>query len=268
MLYTLGVGFGLDPLDTRQLGFVYEKDLQAVPSMAAILGHPGLWMSDPRSGINMLKVVHAEQKLHLYRPLPVSGVVVAHPRVTRVVDKGAGRGALVAVERDVVDQAGGALLATVEQTSYCRDDGGFATEAQPGDTIGDTALAIPERMPDMVCDLPTRPEMALLYRLSADRNPLHADPEAAQKAGFAEPILHGMATYGVACHAILKACCDYQAKRLQSLAVRFSSQVFPGETLRTEIWREDSHVVFQTRVIERDKIVLSNGRAEISNTST
>ncbi len=105
--------------------------------------------------------------------------------------------------------------------------------------------------------------MALLYRLSSDMNPLHADPAAACAAGFARPILHGLGTYGVACHAILKSCCDYRPERLHSLQTRFSAPVFPGETIRTEIWREGAQVLFQSRVLERDKIVLSNGSADI-----
>jgi acyl dehydratase len=264
ILYALCLGFGKDPLDPDQLRFVYEKELRTVPSMAVILGHPGAWMRNPEAGIDMLKVVHGEQRIRLHRPLPASAIVVGRARVASVVDKGADKGALVTVERDVIDHSSGASLATVEQVSFCRADGGFRARGQPSDVLPSPAPGIPSRAPDQVCDIATRPEMALLYRLMGDMNPLHVDPEVARAAGFARPILHGLGTYGVACHALLKTCCNYQPERLQSLGARFSAPVFPGETIRTEIWREGSRVHFQSRVTERDKIVLSAGVAEIA----
>lgn len=272
ILYALGLGLGKNPIDDDELRFVYERGLQAVPSMAVILGHPGLWMGAPASGIDLSKVVHGEQKVRLHRPLPSSGAVIGRSRVTGVVDKGPDKGALVVVEREVIDKESGATLATVEQVSFCRAEGGFSIAGQPSDEWP-AKPATPSRPADQSCDMSTRPEMALLYRLSGDMNPLHADPEAAKAAGFPRPILHGLGTYGVACHAILKMCCDYRPERLQSLETRFSAPVFPGETIRTEIWRanEDSEggqggskrVYFQSRAVERDKIVLSNGIADI-----
>jgi acyl dehydratase len=123
--------------------------------------------------------------------------------------------------------------------------------------------AIPERAPDAVCDLPTRPETALIYRLSGDPNPLHVDPAVAKAAGFPRPILHGLATFGIAGHAILKRLCDYDPARLSAIAGRFSAPVFPGETIRTEMWRDGTVVSFRARVLERDVIALNNGRAKI-----
>jgi len=264
MLYALALGLGKNSTDGNELRFVYEKGLQAFPSMAVILAHPGLWMGNPESGINLLKVVHGEQKVRLHQCLPSSGTVIGQSRVTAVVDKGADKGALVVVERKVVDQQSGVTLATVEQISFCRGEGGFSAEGQPSDVLPVQSTAMPSRAADQICDLPTRPEMALLYRLSSDMNPLHADPAVACAAGFARPILHGLGTYGVACHAILKSCCDYRPERLQSLQTRFSAPVFPGETIRTEIWREEGRALFRSRVLERDQIVLSNGSADIA----
>ena len=120
----------------------------------------------------------------------------------------------------------------------------------------------PDDTPELSCDLPTLRQSALLYRLCADMNPLHADPDVAQAAGFPKPILHGLCTYGVACHAILKSICDYDPSRLKSLSLRFSAPVFPGETIRTEMWRRGSKVLFRSRAVERDVIVLNNGVAE------
>ena len=123
---------------------------------------------------------------------------------------------------------------------------------------------MPERAPDVTCDLPTLPQAALIYRLSGDYNPLHADPAYARKAGFKMPILHGRATFSVAGHAILKSCCGYDSSRLVSMEGRFSSPVYPGETIRTEMWIDGSTVSFRSTVPERNVTVLSNGRAEIA----
>ena len=112
--------------------------------------------------------------------------------------------------------------------------------------------------------MPTLPQAALLYRLSGDYNPLHADPEFARTAGYPRPILHGLATMGVAGHALLKSVCGYDPARLSAMSVRFSAPVFPGETIRTEIWRDGGVVSFRARVKERDVVAINNGRAEIT----
>ena len=123
---------------------------------------------------------------------------------------------------------------------------------------------LPARAPDMVCDLGTRPEMALIYRLSGDYNPLHAEPAAAEAAGFDRPILHGLGTFGVSGHALLKTMCRYDPARLTSFSGRFSAPVFPGETIRTEMWRDGNLVSFRARVVERDVVAINNGRAELA----
>jgi acyl dehydratase len=257
MLYALGVGYGYDPTDERQLRYVYEKDFVTAPTFAVVLGFPGSWMSDPATGIDWVKVVHGEQSLTIHNPLPPEGVVVGKTRVKSIVDKGPGKGALVYSERLIEEQATGTLLATLEQVSFCRGDGGLLHS----DTPVPAPVATPDTAPDAICDLPTIAQSALLYRLSADRNPLHADPSVAKQAGFARPILHGLCTFGVAAHALLRTYCDYDARRLQSLSVRFSSPVYPGETIRTECWHDAEVVRFRARVLERDVIVLSHGVA-------
>ena len=122
----------------------------------------------------------------------------------------------------------------------------------------------PDRAPDATCDLPTLPQAALLYRLSGDFNPLHAEPSVAREAGFEAPILHGLCTLGVAGHAILRTWCDYDPARFRSLDLRFSAPVYPGETIRTEMWRDDGVVSFRARAVERDAVVLDHGRAEVA----
>lgn len=260
ILYALGIGLGADPMDAAQLRYVYEQDLQTIPTLATVLGHPGFWMNDPRTGIDWVRLVHGEQRLQLHAPLPASGTVTGKSRITHVIDKGADKGALVVTERTLHDDQG-LHLATLQQITFCRGDGGFGQ--------GDEALpplpAAPARTPDRSCQLSVAPNAALLYRLNADRNPLHADPAVASKAGYPQPILHGLCTYGMAAHAIIKTCCDYDASRLTGLNARFSSPVFPGETLQCDIWQDTSNALqFVVRAVDRDVVVMSHGTATLS----
>jgi acyl dehydratase len=259
ILYALGLGFGQDPLDDNQLRFVYEDGLQALPTMAVVLAYPGFWIREQDTGVDWVKVLHGEQAIRIHKPLPIQGRLVGRMRIDEIVDKGPGKGALIYSRRDVYDEAG-ELLCTLEQTTFARGDGGFGGPSGPTRE----PHPLPERAPDLVCDLPTRPEAALIYRLSGDFNPLHADPKVAQKAGYKAPILHGLCTLGVAGHALLKSVCDYRPERLKAMQLRFSAPVYPGETIRTEMWRDGGVASFRSRVVERDVVVLNNGRAEIA----
>ena len=263
-LYALGLGLGAHPLDEAELSFVYEQSMRALPTMAVVLGYQGFWMKHPGTGIDWMKVVHGGQSLRLHCPLPPAGTVIGRTRVTAIVDKGAGKGALVQIERSIRDQGSGALLATVEQINFCRGDGGYSAGGQPSDPAPPAPPSMPQWPPHIVCDRRTRPETALIYRLSGDTNPLHADPRVARAAGFERPILHGLATYGIAGYAILKTLCDCNPSRLQALSGRFTAPVFPGETIRTEIWRNGGDVLFRARAVERDVIALNHGKARIA----
>lgn len=259
ILYALGIGLGQDPVDERQLVFVYEKGLKAFPTFANNLGYSPFWLRDLGTGIDFSKVVHGEHSLTLHKPIPPSGHVIGRGRMLDVIDKGPGRGALLISERLIVDADSGDIIATIVQTAFCRGDGGFGGEKreQPA------PHAIPERAPDAVCDLPTRPETALIHRLSGDYNPLHAEPAYAREAGFDRPILHGLATFGVAAHAILKTMCDYDPARLVSIAGRFSAPVFPGETIRVQMWRDGPIVSFRAHGVESGALAMNNGRVEL-----
>jgi acyl dehydratase len=261
MLYALGLGLGADPMDKSQLRFVYEDKLAALPTMAVVLGYPGFWLQEPQFGADWKKVLHGEQGVTLFKPLPAHGTVVGRHRVTEVFDKGAGKGAIMLSGRDVFDKASGELLCRLTSTTFMRGDGGFGGpqgSAPPPHPV-------PDRAPDEVCSLATLPQAALIYRLSGDYNPLHADPDVATAGGFERPILHGLCTFGVVGHALLKTIGKYDPVSLKHIQVRFSAPVYPGETIVTEIWRESGGVVsFRAKVKERDILVINNGRAEFA----
>ena len=265
ILYALGVGFGADPLDPNELRYVYEKELSTVPTMAAVLASPGFWMRERKElGIDFLKLVHGEQGVTIHSPLPAAGTLVGESRVSRIVDKGEGKGAVMHVEKTLTDEADGRLLATVEMVLFLRGDGGFSKNGG-GDEAAPAAPAVPESEPDARIELPTRADAAVLYRLSGDINPLHIDPAVAAKAGFDKPILHGLATYGNACRGILARYCGHDASRLKSIRARLTSPVFPGETLVLECWRAGGNeIAFRASVKERGQAVLANGRAVIA----
>lgn len=258
ILYALGCGLGLDPTDERQLPFVCERNIQALPTMVTVLAHPGFWIRDLETGIDWLKVVQGEQGILLHRPLPPQGAVVACHRITDVIDKGEGRGAVVLWARDLYDKASGDHLATVEQASFCRGDGGFGGQSPSPQAPSHTMLSRPA---DAECVLKTSPQAALVYRLSGDLNPIHAEPQVARAAGFDRPILHGLATFGVAGHAILRSETRKDGRRLSGMRARFTAPVYPGETLRTDIWREADGVRFRVTVTERDVVAIDNGFA-------
>jgi acyl dehydratase len=260
MLYALGVGLGADPCDPEQLKFVYEKGLQALPTMAIVLGYGGPWHAQhPELGITGSHTVHGEQSFRIARALPVEGDVLGTTRVTGVVDKGQGKGALVMTETTVREKATREVICTLASTTFCRADGGFGGPAGPVKA----PHPVPETPAHVTCDLPTLPQAALIYRLSGDYNALHADPAHAQKVGFKMPILHGRCTFSVAGHALLKTMCGYDPARFVSMEGRFSSPVYPGETIRTEMWRDGNTVSFRATVPARGVTVLNNGCAEI-----
>jgi acyl dehydratase len=260
ILYALGLGCGADPTDSDDLRFVYEEGLRALPSMGVVLGTPGFWLKDPGTGVDWRKVLHGEQGLVLHKPLPAAATVIGRTRVKEIFDKGEGKGALLFSERDVIDQSSGEKLCTLTSTTFLRGEGGFGGPQGPTPE----PHPLPDRAPDRAVDMPTLPQAALIYRLSGDPNPLHADPKVAAAAGFPRPILHGLCTFGVAGRAVLRTCCGNDPARLKTMQLRFSAPVFPGETIRTEIWQDGNTLSFRARVAERDLVVLSNGRATIA----
>jgi acyl dehydratase len=267
ILYALGIGIGEDPLDERLLRHVLEPGLVALPTFATVLGYPFMWIDAPRFGLDAARVVHAGHALRLHAPLPAAGVVRGVTRAVAVADKGPGRGALIVLERTLADAAG-TPLATQTMTLMARGDGGFSARAGNGPPGGDTVSAprpvAPEGPPDAVVELATLPQQALIYRLVADPNPLHADPRFARAAGFERPILHGLCGYGMVGRALMRAYLDDDSSRLLGLSLRFAAPVLPGDRLRIELWRDGARARFRASVPGRgDLVVLDQGEATL-----
>ncbi len=252
IIYALGVGLGADPMDERELAFVYEKELKPVPTLAGVVA----WGAGAGpTGVNYLLVVDGERKIVFHKPMTAEGQVTARSRIVGAWDKGPGKGAVIVSETELVDKSGEAVL-TITGSTFARGDGGFGgpSEGQP------EPHAVPARAPDQSVDIPTRPDQALIYRLSGDRNPLHCDPAVAKAAGFTRPILHGMCTYGITCRAVLQAYAEYDPARFKSHQARFSAPVFPGETITVDLWRDGEVVSFEARVKDRGVTVIKNGK--------
>jgi acyl dehydratase len=254
LLYAVGVGAGTDdPL--KELAFTTENTgglpQQVLPTYAVLLAQvPGarrIGEFDPAM------LVHAEQAFELHRPLPAEGTVRTTSKVTGIHDKGSG--ALVVSESTAVDPATGEPLITSRGSAFIRGEGGFGGDRGPRDE-----WALPDREPDHRITYPTRPEQALIYRLSGDRNPLHSDPAFAARAGFERPILHGLCTYGVTGRALLHALAGSDPARFTSMSGRFSSPVVPGESLTVSIWTGEGTALFRTTK-DDGTVVIDRGRA-------
>ncbi|MDD3837351.1 MAG: MaoC/PaaZ C-terminal domain-containing protein [Phenylobacterium sp.] len=264
MLYALGVGMGADPLDEKELPFVYEKNLKVVPTAATVLaagarpveGAPAPQMPEGwrQSQINFLMVVHGEQKVELHKPLPATGTFTVESRTVGAWDKGKDKGAVIVNESVWIDDKG-EKVATLTSSTFARGDGGFGgpSEGQPEPHV------VPTRAPDLSVDISTRPDQALLYRLNGDRNPLHSDPESARRSGFPRPILHGLCTYGITCRAVLQAITDFDPEQIYSHQARFSAPVFPGDTITVDLWKDGKNISFEARVKDRNATVIKNG---------
>ncbi len=244
ILYALGVGAGsLDPLE--ELAFTTENTngvaQQVLPTMAVVLGTGGFGALGSIGSFNPAMLVHGEQAITLHRPIPVQGEVETTGEVTGIYDKG--KGAVIEVTATSIDTADGDPLFTTVMSVYIRGEGGFGGDRGPSGT----KKAAPERDPDHTVTYATRPDQALLYRLSGDRNPLHSDPSFAAMGGFDRPILHGLCSYGFTGRALLHTLCGSDPARFAAMEARFSSPVLPGEDLTVKMWVTGSgEAVFQT----------------------
>jgi 3-hydroxyacyl-CoA dehydrogenase/3a,7a,12a-trihydroxy-5b-cholest-24-enoyl-CoA hydratase len=264
-LYALGVGAGRNALDAKELSLVYEMNsdgFHVLPTMTAAMS-VGLLMKMAMEGAQapglnygLDRILHGEQYTEVIRPLPPKQRLKNRGKVKAIYDKG--KGAVVVMEFKSYDEEGD-LLCVNEVTTFVRGAGGWGGDRGPAGE----AAALPERAPDAVVEEKTAEDQALLYRLSGDINPLHADPGFASSFGFDRPILHGLCTYGFAARHVLGAFAGGDPRLFKSMRVRFAESVFPGETLVTEMWRDGDKVTFRTKVKERDKVVLSAASVEL-----
>jgi acyl dehydratase len=248
LLYHLALGAGAAPLDPKELRYTTEDDLQVLPTFAVVAPTVTVFrppaVEYPGISIDLAKVLHASQRIDLHQPLPADGSARSVTKVAGVYDKGT---AAVVVTETTVTGEDGTPLWTNTSSIFARGEGGFGGERGPSGPLGP-----PERQPDAVLTTPTVPQQALWYRLLGDRNPLHSRPEFAAQAGFPRPILHGLCTYGMVCKAVVDAELGGDVTKVAAYGVRFAGIVFPGETLRTSVWRENGRLVLVTTVDERD----------------
>ena len=259
MLYALAVGMGRDPLDRQELPYVMGPTIQVLPSMAATLARRNSIALLSRSGMDATRALFGQQSLHLHGSLPAGGRLLADGRVVAAFDKGPARGAVVHLETILRRQDTGDPVATAAIVAVLRGDGGYGG---PSGTIPGPPM-LPDRVADHLVLSRTHPNQALLYRLTGDENPIHADPDLAQALGFDRPILHGLCTYGIACHAVLRVACGLDPGCLAELVLKFSAPVLPGDTIQTQLWMESEYVLFGCSAIERN-VPVGFGMAKVN----
>src|SRR5215831_14306470 len=253
MLYALGVGCGTDDHQ-----FTYERELKVLPTFAVIPSFPAMLNLGGAMQVNPAMVLHGEQAIEVPEPIPTEGHVITTPTIKAVYDKG--KGAVVVVATESLDPKGKVLFRS-QSSIFVRGEGGFGGDRGPS---GEKNVP-PDRAPDRSIALKTLPQQALIYRLSGDMNPLHADPDFAKLGGYDRPILHGLCTFGFAGRALLQAWCHNQPERLKSFEVRFSGVVFPGETITTDMWQVAPGKIVLTAKTERGEAVLSGAAAEVAS---
>jgi acyl dehydratase len=262
LLYALGVGAGTDDLALTTENS-HDLPQQVLPTYA-VIASSGFAAAAKIGSFNFAMLLHGSQQIRLFELLPAAGKLSVVGEVADIQDKGKGKNAVVMLKGTGTDPETGRVVAETMATAVIRGEGGFG--GQPGQRP--VAPEIPDREPDSRVALTTREDQALIYRLSGDRNPLHSDPWFAQNlAGFPKPILHGLCTYGVAGRALVSGLGGGDATKVSAVDARFTSPVFPGETLTTSIWRtEPGHAVFRTEAANPDgsnaRLVLEDGAAE------
>lgn len=266
ILYALGLGFSADPLDQKELDFTYEgsENFRAAPTFPLAIGDSamifGMLVACPGlPEFNPMMLLHGEQKVDLFRPMPTSGTITVKGEIVDVADKKSG--ALV-VERFSLYDSDNQHLSDLYCKLFLRGIGGFGDKG----TMNETIPPMPKRAPDKTATQRVMPSQAILYRLSGDKNPLHISKEFAEMGGFDRPILHGLCTYGIGAKAVLKEICDYDTSRFKSIYARFTSHVFPGETFTIDMWKEGNFVLFTMKTVERGKVALQ-GRVELTPTA-
>jgi len=252
MLYALGVGAGTD-----ELQYVYERGLKVIPTFGVVPAFPALMSLVTVGKINPVMLLHGEQRIEMKKPFPVAAKVTTESTVKAIYDKG--RGALVVADAETKDEAGEVLCVNTFG-AFIRGEGGFGGDRGPSGPRN----VPPERPPDEVVEMETLPQQAAIYRLSGDRNPLHIDPNFAKMAGYDQPILHGLCSFGHVARAVIQKYCGGDPDQLKVLEVRFSGVVIPGDKIITEMWKEsDTQIILQAKT-QRGEVVLSSAAATVT----
>lgn len=276
-LYALGVGAcGTNAVDVNELKYVYHNDgqqfIKVLPTFAAVLSSNSIpnFSNIPGMKFDPQLLLHGQQYIEIYKPLPSNCCIRNMAKIAGLHDKG--KAAILEIEVTSFDEESREPLCMNRTTVYLRGAGGFSRSSQPYSSTNYSgsqfpAIKIPKSQPFASVEDITRPSQALLYRLSGDYNPLHSDPKVAENAGFSSPILHGLCTLGFAVRAIIKCICKGDSDMVKSISGRFLLYVFPGETLITEMWLEGLRVIYQVKVKERNKVVLS-GHVDLNRLSS
>ena len=253
ILYHLGLNAGVNATDAQELEYTYEKNLKVLPSFGVIPVFGALANLGGVEGMdfNFAMLLHGEQDITLHQPIPTAATVVNSGKVAELWDKG--KACLAVLEAETREKESGDLLFTNRFSLFLRGEGGFGGE--PGPKAGNAA---PDRAPDGVVESPSLPQQALIYRLSGDKNPLHADPEFAKMGGFDTPIIHGLCSYGVVCKAVVDDALGGDVSKVARYQARFAGVGFPGETYVTEYWNEGDKILIQAKSKERDAKIISN----------
>lgn len=253
ILYHLGIGAGNPPTDPGELAYTYEPKLKVLPSFGVLPAFPALAGVATVDGLSfdLMQLLHGEQDTEFYGVLSTSAKTSSTGRIAQIYDKG--KAALVVLEATTEDSSG-TVLCVNRFSLFLRGQGGFGGDPGPSQS-GERA---PDRSPDKVVESPTLPQQALLYRLSGDPNPIHADPDLATMAGFERPILHGLCSHGIVCKAALDAALDGDTSAVARYQVRFAGIVFPGETIVTSLWDEGDRLLLAATTKERNTPVITN----------
>jgi acyl dehydratase len=252
ILYHLGLGAGVPATDPGELEYCYEKNLKVLPSYGVIpvFGALNGLGAVPGLEFNFAMLLHGEQDLEIHQPIPPEAKVTSEGKVKEIWDKG--KAALVVLEVATSDESGAPLF-TNRFSLFLRGEGGFGGEAGPK-----AGNAAPDREPDGVIEVPSMPQQALIYRLSGDKNPLHADPEFAKMGGFDTPITHGLCSYGVVCKAIVDNVLGGDTTKVARWQARFAGVAYPGETYVISYWKEGDQILVAAASKERGAPIISN----------
>ena len=255
ILYHLALGAGNPPTSSSELGYTYESDLKVLPSFAVVSALESLsgLFSVPGLDINPAMILHGEQSLSVSKPLTIEARVTHQPRIAAIYDKG--KGALIDLQIETTEKASGEPVTMSRWGIFLRGAGGFGGDAGPK-----AGAPEPDGPPDMEFTVATLPQQGLLYRLTGDKNPLHADPEFAAAVGYARPILHGLCTYGMVLKGLVDHTLEGRVDSIGEYSGRFAGVLYPGETIKVRVWRGEEGVSFSASCVERNESVLTHGR--------